>query len=373
MSLDTEHTIAVPQNGEAMTPGEALELEAAVSAHVLGAGADPGLGLLLELARRGEFDPWNVDIVALTDRYLQALDGEIHGKKEAEKAQQTPGRIDGRDLDKVARLIFYAAALIHLKAKALAEREARMAEERRQAALLAQGLDLMGDLPDGYGSRLYPDDLPLLYPDFMSGEERGALSLAPRDRPARSRGVTLIDLIMALRSYDERLVEHEAWLAEMPQFDGDMALDECVGSAHEDDLEKDIADVRQHLWAHLAEGSRLELSTLITPVRSRAACYLALLFLAQDEEVVLEQETFYAELFVVRGPTFGQVIAGTPNSGSWVVKNAEEPAEEKEEDEELAESDADSESDSVSDSDPDDSLRRGSLASPAFDGEGSEQ
>ena len=351
--LELENGAAAPANGEALTPGEALELEAAVSAHVLGAGQDPGLGLLLEMARRGEFDPWNVDIVALTDRYLQALDVEIHGKKEAEKAQAT-GRIDGRDLDKVARLIFYAAALIHLKARALAEREARLAEERRQAALLAQGLDLAGDLPEGFGSRLHPDDLPLLYPDFMSGEERGALSLAPRDRPPRSRGVTLIDLIMALRSYDERLVEREALLAEMPHFDGETALDECVGSAHEDDLERDIAEVRQHLWSHLAEGARLELATLVTPARSRAACYLALLFLSQDEEVTLEQETFYGELFVVRGPNFGQVIAGTPNSGSWVIKSADDDAEE-EAVEEDADGDpgADPDPDSSSDSDPD--------------------
>ena len=54
-----------------------------VGAEVFGVTTDPGLGLLLELAKKGEYDPWDVDIVAVTDRYLQALDGlltEITGR-----------------------------------------------------------------------------------------------------------------------------------------------------------------------------------------------------------------------------------------------------------------------------------------------------
>ena len=309
---------------------EALELEAAVSAHVLGATHDPGLEILLAMAQRGEFDPWNVDIVALTDRYLVAFDKSVNERKEA----GTADKLDARDLGRVARLIFYAAALIHLKAQALAEREARLAEERRQAELLAAGLDLTGELLGEDGSRLRPDDLPLLYPDFM-GEDRAGMPLAPRDRPPRNRGLTLIDLIVALRSYDERLVEREALLAEMPVFDGAMALDECIGSAHEDDLDRDIALVRLELWERLPEGGRLELEQLTGPQRTRAAAYLALLFLSHDEEVVLEQAQFYGPLFVLRGPCFGQVRAGVraPEEVAAVAPAAEEepvaPADEE--------------------------------------------
>lgn len=306
--LNETHT--APQG---LTDGEALELEAAVSAHVLAAGQDPGLEILLEMAKRGEFDPWNVDVVVLTDRYLVAMDAEVNARQET--AQATEGaaparRFEARDLSRMARLVFYAAAMIHLKAQALAEREARLAEERRQAELLAAGLDLTGDFLDESGCRLRPDDLPLLYPDFMSGAERGAMPLAPRDRPPRNRGLTLIDLIVALRSYDERLVEREALLSEMPVFDGSMALEECVGSAHEDALDQDIIEIRQLLWERLGEGQRMELAELVTPTRSRAAAYLALLFLSHDEEVQLEQEVFYGPLFVVRGQYFGQVRAG---------------------------------------------------------------
>lgn len=319
MNTSQDPTLAEPNETDTapqgLTDGEALELEAAVSAHVLAAGQDPGLEILLEMAKRGEFDPWNVDVVVLTDRYLVAMDAEVNARQETAQAQAAAGaaparRFEARDLSRMARLVFYAAAMIHLKAQALAEREARLAEERRQAELLAAGLDLTGDFLDESGCRLRPDDLPLLYPDFMSGAERGAMPLAPRDRPPRNRGLTLIDLIVALRSYDERLVEREALLSEMPVFDGSMALEECIGSAHEDALDQDIIEIRQLLWERLGEGQRLELAELVTPTRSRAAAYLALLFLSHDEEVQLEQEVFYGPLFVVRGQYFGQVRAG---------------------------------------------------------------
>ena len=120
-------------------PDEAVSAEAGadIDEAFQAAGADPrdpGLGLLLELAKRGEYDPWDVDIVALTDRYLQALDQHL----------------DARDLGQVARLIFYAAALVHLKAQVLAEREARLRQSEQQAleadmaALIANGLERAG-------------------------------------------------------------------------------------------------------------------------------------------------------------------------------------------------------------------------------------
>ena len=79
------------------------DLEAQLQAAV-GLGNDPGLELLVDLAKKGEADPWDLDVVSLTDRYLEALDEQL----------------DARDLGRVARLIFYAACLIHLKAQAMA-------------------------------------------------------------------------------------------------------------------------------------------------------------------------------------------------------------------------------------------------------------
>jgi len=266
------------------------DLERAVS-RAVGLGNDPGLGLLLDLAKRGEYDPWNVDIVSVTDSYLTALDDQL----------------DARELSHVARLIFYAAALIHLKSKVLAERQKELDFQDAFSSLDDELLDPFN--PFGPVSRLHPGDSPLEYGFMLDG--RGGLGgLTPRERPVRQPGLTLLDLIHALKDYDERLAHQELMDMEAPEFTEDMVLKECVGSSHQEDLDQDIIDVRELLWKLLEDAERVEIEQLITPQRSRGATYLALLFLANDEEVHLEQEVLYEALHVLRGPFFGQVVAG---------------------------------------------------------------
>lgn len=312
MSLDTG---AGPD--EAVSADAGAEIDEAFQA----AGADPrdpGLGLLLELAKRGEYDPWDVDIVALTDRYLQALDQHL----------------DARDLGQVARLIFYAAALVHLKAQVLAEREARLRQSEQQA--LEADMQALADEIQGRRG-LLPGDLPLVYPDFLTGQDGhgGVNGLSPRERVARPRGLTLVDLISALKSYDERLAQHEAALAEIQEVDYDAAHVECVGTSHQDDLDQDIIDVRHHLWRLLEAPPGAEatasatLEQLIEGRVTRPGAYLALLFLAQDEEIVLSQEVFYETVTITRGPHFGEVRAGVDHEK---VKLEELQAERGEED-----------------------------------------
>ena len=306
-------TAAARQDGFASDRQQRLALAAGVMGddpaadaalqRAIGLGNDPGLGLLLDLAKKGEYDPWNVDIVAVTDTYLRALDE----------------RLDAQDLGRVARLIFYASALIHLKARALAERQKHLDyEEALEHTLASELLGDDGDLFEGLGGGrgLRPDDLPLDYGLFGGGDSRvgggGATGLlAPRDRPVRPRGLSLVDLINALREYDDRLAERERELEDEPTYDVHEAYEECLGSSHQEDLEQDIVDVRFELWARMDDQNpTVTLSELVTPSRNRAASYLALLFLTQDEEVYMEQETFYGEVTVIRGPYFGEMRAG---------------------------------------------------------------
>src|SRR5581483_9802862 len=214
MSFDDDEEIrAIAPEGvaEDALEAEREDLEKEIAA--AGAGGDPGIALLLELARSGRIDPWNVDIIKVTDEYLRALD-----------------KLDPRDLARSARCIFYAAALVHLKARALSESTARALLEAASAG------DTTAD-DDEWARGLRPGDLPLLYPDADA-------ILAPRERRPRARGVTLLDLILALRSFDERAAAREDALLEIPVFDGEIASDECLGVTHRDDLERDKAEVR---------------------------------------------------------------------------------------------------------------------------------
>jgi chromatin segregation and condensation protein Rec8/ScpA/Scc1 (kleisin family) len=133
----------------------------------------------------------------------------------------------------------------------------------------------------------------------------------PRDRRPRERGLTLVDLIAALRSYDERIAQREAELANQETYDEAALHEECVGTSHQDDLDRDIVGVRQDLWVKLDQAdTQVRLEDLLGPERTKAGAYLALLFLAQDEEVVLDQKTCYGELRIGRGAHFGEIRAG---------------------------------------------------------------
>ncbi|MBX3471406.1 MAG: segregation/condensation protein A [Planctomycetes bacterium] len=293
-----------------------------------GGTRDPGLGLLLEMAKRGEYDPWNIDIVALTDRYLRALDE----------------RLDARDLGHVARLIFYAAALVHLKAQALAEREARLRQQEAYDATLDAQMEELADALRGRQG-LLPGDSPLVYPDFLAdgGGRGGVAGLMPRERRPRERGLTLVDLISALRAYDERLAQRELELANQPVYDEAVLADECVGSSHQDDLDQDIVEVRHDLWRRLDRDDAVaRFEDLTGPGgRTRAGAYLALLFLAQDGEVVLDQETCYGELRVRRGPHFGEIRAGVRHDDEGDEPAADEQADDESDEDEVGHEDAD--------------------------------
>ena len=61
---------------------------------------DLGIELLVETVRDGKMDPWHLDIIEVTDRYLEKID-----------------TMDYRNLTVSGRLFFYASVLLRLKAK----------------------------------------------------------------------------------------------------------------------------------------------------------------------------------------------------------------------------------------------------------------
>ena len=60
--------------------------------------AEEPVEILVQMAERGEIDPWNIDIVEVTDRFLSEL----------ERRKELDLRISGRTL-------FYAALLLRMK------------------------------------------------------------------------------------------------------------------------------------------------------------------------------------------------------------------------------------------------------------------
>lgn len=235
--------------------------------------SDLGIELLVKMARRGDVDPWDVDLIDVTDRYLDAI-----------------ASLDVTDLLASAKLIFYASVLLHLKAQVLARGTADLSilddpDELDDLSLL--GLE---DGADGQGRRRWQRRLV---------GPAGSLPLTLRPRLPRKRGVTLYDLVSALRSFEERIqADIEPGDPDEGFVDFDPELDipsVCLDSgAKPEDPEAESAALRGVLGLPSSVGDIFDferLSEELVPRGfSRSSVYLSLLFLAAQGWITLDQD-----------------------------------------------------------------------------------
>lgn len=222
---------------------------------------DPGIDLLVTLAKTGEIDPWDIDIVKVTDKYLQALDKMAH-----------------RTLEASGKCLFYACVLLHMKAQILASTYRPPEPE----------VDFTDD-GMGYDGAIGEDDIgaDVEWAQIVS-TDKGVL-LVPRGRP-RSRPITLDDLIRALRGCDKaERVRRDAGMEPTASF--------FVNSTNQDDVAADIETVRR-MMIRFSEGAPVPFRKLVGEGISAGGVFLALLFMAAREEVTLKQSEFYQDLSV---------------------------------------------------------------------------
>ena len=250
--------------------------------------AEP-IELLVQLAEEGEIDPWNIDIVHVTDEFLD--------------------RLDRGDLRASARALFYASVLLRMKSDVLlAPPEPEEPE------------------PEPWEAG-WEDDEPWDDPDAPIGDPLAGLEheLDRRLDRKRARGSpqTLDELVRELRE-----VERDSWWKESRTYDtsesprgfrrGTQTLDyrasddlrmedepteeDVTGTAHAEHIEEVIDAV----WAALAphyEAGREEVlfEEVSTAGGSRAETFLGLLFLANRGRVRLDQDELFSDLWIGRG------------------------------------------------------------------------
>ncbi|GFO97212.1 hypothetical protein ig2599ANME_1412 [groundwater metagenome] len=207
--------------------------------------------ILVNLARNGEIDPWNIDIVEITDKFL----------KQVEEMEKMDLRISGRTL-------LYAAILLRMKSNALVE-----VEEIPE--------DLM-DEGDNFEISDYP--VPTL----------------PLRRTSR-RPVTLDELLTELKkaeAIEERRLERIRSKKEVHR----TTIREVLAIAHEEDIESRVVKMRNILTGLFEKQKYIQFSELAGSLdrAGRVMAYLALLFLATKKEIWLEQEEIFGELFICR-------------------------------------------------------------------------
>ena len=276
-----------PGTDEASIPGRNADDPAAVDDLVpedeTGEDEVEPVELLVQLAKEGEIDPWDIDIVAVTDTFLD--------------------RLDEVDLRTSGRALFYASVLLRMKGDGLLSGDEPEDEEPTP-----------WEEPFDDGVQAPPPDH-----DPVEGLEREMERRLDR-KQARGTPETLDELVRELRE-----AERESWWKESRSYDtsdspagfqrgtqtldyrsgDDMRVDdeptqdEVTSNTHEEDIETVIEDVFATLSDHYDAGRDEVLYAEIADAGgSKVRTYLALLFLSNRGRIRLQQDELFGDLWV---------------------------------------------------------------------------
>ena len=234
-----------------------------------------GIEILVNMAKQGKIDPWNVDIVEVTDKYLTHLFQS--------KAQNL--RLTGRTL-------LFAAILLKLKSNVL------------------EGIDVLDFEPQPELDEFAYDDDQLDYSEeyiptsnVISIDE--VLQRRTSVRLNHNRVVTLRDLIRQLEFYE--MLDKKASLKNAHerakrrvQNYARLSPDDIINLAHDEYIENGVQRLRANLEEILNRQDRIELNELTLLGMDRVNAYISLLFLTVDSDYDLMQDEFYGDLYVVR-------------------------------------------------------------------------
>jgi len=235
---------------------------------VTGTVEDP-VEILVGMAERGEIDPWNINIIEVTDKFLSELD----------RRRQLNLQISGRTL-------FFAATLLRMKSEQL-----EIVEPDEDSD--AEGDDLFGD---EYSQAL---DSEIDYTGRLGPIERLEHEIQRRlDRKnLRKSPITLFELISELKNIERE--ERRRRRMSSPSDDSLLyEADDIVSIAHEEGYEGSALTILAECFENVVEGE-LTLTELCKELEWGVSdVYIPLLFLALDGRCSLRQEEFYGDIWV---------------------------------------------------------------------------
>ena len=233
-----------------------------------------GIEILVQMARQGKIDPWNIDIIDITDKYLTHLFQS--------KSQNL--RLTGRTL-------LFASILLKLKSNILEGVE-------------LSDFDTQPEEPEFY------DDEPLDYEqeyiptnNVVSIDE--VLQRRTSVRLNRNRVVTLRDLIRQLEFYEmldkkQSLKNaHERAKRRVKNY-SNLSPEDIINLAHDEYIEKGVERLRANLEDILNRQDKIELNELTLLGMDKISAYISLLFLTAESDYDLQQDEFYSDLYVVK-------------------------------------------------------------------------
>ena len=239
-----------------------------------------GIEILVNMANQGKIDPWNINIVDVTDKYLMHLFQS--------KAQNL--RLTGRTL-------LFAAILLKLKSNVL------------------EGIELTDFEPQHNDEEMdFNDDSELDYShdeyiptsNVISIDE--VLQRRTSVRLNHNRVVTLRDLIRQLEFYEKLDKEQslknslERAAKRRVQNYSRFSTEDIFKMQHDEFIAEGVARLKANLEEILTRQDKIELNELTLLGMNRINAYISLLFLTVDSDYDLEQDEFYSDLYVVKRP-----------------------------------------------------------------------
>ena len=232
-----------------------------------------GIGILVDMAKAGKIDPWNIDIVDVTDKYLAHL-----------------FEMKAQNLRATGKTFLFASILLRLKSNVLEGNDIFDFEDENQ-----DDYELTDDeIIDNYEP---PTNNVISFNEVL--QRRTSVKIN------RNRTVTLKDLIRQLEFYEmlekkQSLKQaHERAKRRVRNY-ANLSAEDIVNLAHEEFIENSVQAIQAKLEKIFNKEEKVELHELVSIGMSKVTAFIALLFLTAEGKCDLEQDEFYSDLYVVK-------------------------------------------------------------------------
>ena len=238
-----------------------------------------GIEILVNMAKQGKIDPWNIDIVDITDKYLM----HVFQSK-------------GQNLRMTGRTLLFAAILLKLKSNVLDGIELTDFEPQHE-----EDFDFTDDSELDYSQEDYIPTSNVISIDEV-------LQRRTSVRLNHNRVVTLRDLIRQLEFYEQLDKKQtlknslERAAKRRVQNYSKFSTEDIFKMQHEEFIAEGVARLKDNLEEILNRQDKIELNELTLLGMNRINAYISLLFLTVDSDYDLVQDEFYSDLYVVKCP-----------------------------------------------------------------------
>lgn len=233
---------------------------------------DRSVYLAFDLVLNQNMNPWDIDLVGFSSLYLK------RAKKEK------------IDLMTAGRIIYMAWKVLRMQSDHL------VINMETKDEILEQGIN-WEDIPNV--TWLANDD-EYSYTNLLM-----KMPESPLEEPLRRESTRKVTLIELLSAFDEARKEAEQYQLldhlreeERTQLE-QKARKAMKGSAHEDHLEEDVANI----WARICQFTKKSINFTelcdISSAEDRIKTFISILFLAYEKKIIVHQKKFpYGEIFI---------------------------------------------------------------------------